>query len=417
MNNNAAIIEEGAVAVQGENIIAVGPANDLRGKYQAGEEIELSRGVVLPGLINSHVHTATFCLGDTLGDLSCISRLQQKRDKPIFTGDMAYWSALLSAVKMITTGTTSFCDMSVFSADVARAVEDIGIRGWLGEIIYDNGSCHGDLQDVFGYIDGGFNHYANHPLVTVTVSPDSVSSCSPELLVKLKSISQFHKSLYSIHLAETKEEVLISEDRYGNSPVTYLDSLGLLDDRVVVHDPGRLPGEDIEHLVDHNVKVIHCPSSAWKAESVIPVPQLMARDVTLGIGTDACNSSSSLDLFAEMDFAAKIHKVNNLDPTVVTAEQVLYMATRGGAEALGSARQIGSLEPGKKADIIVLDFDKPHLTPLYNIASHLVYAAQGADVIYSIINGRVIMRNRQLTTIDVSKILSKVRETTELFSV
>jgi 5-methylthioadenosine/S-adenosylhomocysteine deaminase len=328
---------------------------------------------------------------------------------------MAYWSALLSIVKMITTGTTSFCDMSIYPEDVAHAAEDSGMRSWIGEIISEKKPSPRELQAAKDSVDRLFQQYVNHPLITVTVTPHSVTSCSPDLLVELKSIAQSHKALYSIHLAETAEEVKTCEERYANSPVKHLESLGLLDESVIAQNAAVLSDEDIDLLNEHGVKVSHCPSSSVRgARQVPPIPALLSRNVTLGMGTDDYGRAHSVDLFAEMDFAAKLHKVHSLDPTVVSAQQTLYMATMGGAQVLGVPGQIGSLEPGKKADIIVLDFDQPHLTPVYNIASHLVYATLGTDVIYSIINGKVVMRDRQLTTIDVSEIQSKVCEIAEL---
>jgi 5-methylthioadenosine/S-adenosylhomocysteine deaminase len=192
--------------------------------------------------------------------------------------------------------------------------------------------------------------------------------------------------------------------RYGTTPVMHLENLGLLDSRVVANHGVVLTDEEILLLAHRGVKVVHCPGSDMKLGSgIAPVPQMLAAGLPVGLGSSIGNGN--VDMFREMNGAAKLHKVNSLDPTVMPAETVLAMATRGGAAVLGAENETGSLEPGKKADIIVLDMNQPHLTPLFTIPSHLVYAARGADVIHSIINGTIVMRDRQLTTLDEKAIL------------
>ena len=252
-----------------------------------------------------------------------------------------------------------------------------------------------------------FSLYENHPLISITVDPHAVYTCSPDLLKKLKDQAEKHDALYIIHLSENEEEVKGSLERYGANPVMHLENLGLLDSRVIADHCVMLTNEEIELLAKREVKIAHCPESNMKlASGIAPVPKLLAAGIPVGLGTDGSASNNDVDMFGEMNSAAKLHKVSNLDPTSLPAAEVLEMATMGGAGVLDAAHAIGSIEPDKKADLIVLDLNQPHLTPLYNIPSHMVYAARGADVVHSIINGKVVMKNRELKTLDEKAILA-----------
>jgi 5-methylthioadenosine/S-adenosylhomocysteine deaminase len=223
-----------------------------------------------------------------------------------------------------------------------------------------------------------------------------------------------HGALYLIHLSETEKEVKGSFEQYGVSPVMHLENLALLDSRVVAGHCVMLTENETELLARRRGKVAHCPESNMKlASGIAPVPQMLTAGLMVGLGTDGSASNINVDMFGEMNAAAKLHKVKALDPTVMPAESVLDMATMGGAGVLGADGEIGSLEPGKKADLIVLDLNQPHLTPLYTIPSHLVYAARGADVVHSVIKGRIVMKNRGFTTLDETEILSGIGALTE----
>ncbi|RJX28057.1 MAG: amidohydrolase [Desulfurivibrio sp.] len=414
MDSNDAIIEDGAVAVCGATIAAVGPASELRRQYQATETLTLPRALIMPGLINVHTHAAMSCMRGLADDLPLMTWLQE-HIFPVegrLTGEMVYHASLLSMVEMIKSGTTSFCDMYLFAGDVARAADRSGMRAWLGEVLYDFPSPnYGELAAGFAYVEALAQRYKDHPLLNITMDPHSVYTCAPDLLVALKDKAMAHDCPYVIHLSETADEVETVRKRYGKTPVNHLEALGLLDGRVIADHCVVLSAGEIDLLSRRQVKVAHCPESNMKlASGVAPVPELLAAGVTVGLGTDGSASNNNVDLFAEMDMAAKLHKVHRLDPTVMTARQTLQMATMGGARVLGAEREIGSLEPGKKADLIVLDLDQPHLTPMYNIASHLVYAAKGSDVVHSLINGRIVMRDRQLTALDEREIMARANE-------
>ena len=420
MDRDHTIIEDGAVAVCGATIAAVGPARELRQQYQAAETLTLPKALIMPGLVNVHTHAAMSCMRGLADDLPLMTWLQE-HIFPVegrLTGEMVYHASLLSLVEMIKSGTTSFCDMYLFADDVARAADRSGMRAWVGEVLYDFPSPnYGELAAGFAYVEELAQRYQDHPLVNITMDPHSVYTCAPDLLVALKEKAIAHDCPYVIHLSETADEVETVRKRYGKTPVNHLEALGLLDERVIADHCVMLSAEEIALLSRRQVKVAHCPESNMKlASGVAPVPELLAAGVTVGLGTDGSASNNNVDLFAEMDMAAKLHKVHRLDPTVMTARETLNMATMGGAGVLGAQLDIGSLEPGKKADMIVLDLDQPHLTPMYNIASHLVYAAKGSDVVHSLINGKVVMRDRQLTALDEKQIIARVNEMTRLLT-
>jgi 5-methylthioadenosine/S-adenosylhomocysteine deaminase len=404
------IITNGAVAIHRDTIIETGDTQDLAQKYPAAELLATEHGLILPGLVNTHTHAAMACFRGLADDLPLMQWLQEYifPVEAKLTADMVYRATLLSLAEMIKSGTTSFCDMYLFAKDVARATQESGMRAWIGEVLYDFPSPnYGEVASGFQYVEELFTLYDEDPLISVTVDPHAVYTCSPDLLKNLKRMAEKHNALYIIHLSENEEEVKGSQERYGASPVMHLENLGLLDSRVVADHCVMLTDEEIKLLAQREVKIAHCPESNMKlASGIAPVQQMITAGLSVGLGTDGSASNNNVDMFGEMNSAAKLHKVNTLDPTALPAETVLEMATIGGARVLGAANEIGSLEPGKKADLIVLDMNQPHLTPLYNIPSHMVYAARGADVIHSVINGKVVMQNRKLKTLDEKAILA-----------
>jgi len=413
-DKNRTVINNGSVAIRKDTIVETGQAADLAAKYPDAELLAAEHGLIMPGLVNTHTHAAMACFRGLADDLPLMQWLQEYifPVEAKLTGEIVYQSTLLSLAEMIKSGTTSFCDMYLFAKDVARAAEKSGMRAWIGEVLYDFPSPnYGELAAGFTYVEELFNQYDNHPLINITVDPHAVYTCSPDLLKKLKKTAARHDALYVIHLAETGDEVNGSVERFGARPVMHLENLGILDSRVVADHCVMLTDAEIELLAKKNVKIAHCPESNMKlASGIAPVPRMLAAGLSVGLGTDGSASNNNVDMFGEMNSAAKLHKVNTLDPTAMPAETVLKMATVGGAEVLGAKDTIGSLEHGKKADLIVLDMNQPHLTPLFNIPSHMVYAARGADVIHSVINGRIVMKNRTLITLDEQEILAEVEK-------
>jgi 5-methylthioadenosine/S-adenosylhomocysteine deaminase len=396
------------VAIAGDTIVEIG--QELCKKYPAAQHLVTSFGLILPGLVNCHTHAAMSCFRGLADDLPLMQWLQE-HIFPVeakLTGEMVYTSTLLSLCEMIRSGTTSFNDMYLFAAEVARAASESGMRCWLGEVLYDFPSPnYGELENGFTYTENLFAAYKDVSLLTITVNPHAVYTCSPDLLQKLGRMAEQHEALLHIHLAENQDEVNTCLDRYGKTPVHHLDSLGLLNSNTVAAHCVKLTDEEITLLAEKKVKVAHCQESNMKlASGTAPVVKMLDAGVVVGIGTDGSASNNDVDMFGEMNTVAKIHKVMCMDPTAMDAQTTLDAATRGGARVLGADDEIGTLEPGKKADLIVLDMDQPHLTPVYNPVSHAVYAARGSDVCHSVINGNVVMENRKILTLDEKKIIA-----------
>jgi len=414
MDQEQTLIEGGGLAIAGDTILAVGTGEELVARYPGASVIAEPHGLIMPGLVNVHTHAAMALFRGLADDLPLMQWLQEYifPEEAALNGEVVYQATLLSLCEMIKSGTTSFCDMYLFAADVARAVEQSGMRAWLGEVLYDFPSPnYGALENGFACTQALLDRYRNHPLITVTIDPHAVYTCSPDLLTRLGAMARAQGALYVIHLAENEEEVRTCRERYGRTPVAHLEALGLLGPQVVAAHCVMLSEAEIALLAERGVKVAHCPESNLKlASGIAPVVQMLAAGITVGIGTDGSASNNNVDMFGEINTVAKIHKVDRMDPTAMSAATTLHAATLGGAAVLGAEACIGSLEAGKKADCIILDLNQPHLTPLYHPVSHLVYAARGSDVIHSVIGGQVVMRHRQLQTLDEAAILARIRE-------
>jgi 5-methylthioadenosine/S-adenosylhomocysteine deaminase len=309
-------------------------------------------------------------------------------------------------------GTTAFTDMYLFADHVARAVADTGIRAVVGEVLYDFPSPnYGPPAAGLQFSEALCQTWQDHPLVRVAIQPHAVYTCSPELLQQCGDLASKYQTRLIIHLSETAQEVEDCQARYGATPVAHLHRLGLLNPRLLADHAVVLSEADRELLATSGAGVAHCPESNMKlASGIAPVADLLRRGVPVGLGTDGCASNNNLDLIQEMDTAAKLQKVYCLDPTVLPAPTALGLATRGGARVLGLDQEVGALAPGLKGDLIVIDLDQPHLTPLYDPYSHLVYAATGADVQTVLVNGRLLVQDRRLLSFDLEETLARALE-------
>jgi len=305
--------------------------------------------------------------------------------------------------------------MYVFEDETARAAKQAGMRCLIGEGLLDFPSPNAQTPaDGLACTRKLIEKWIGDPLVNIIVHPHSLYACSPSVLARAKEIADEYDLPYALHLLENQAERQQLERKFSKRALEFLKEAGYLTERFVAYHCVAVDDEDIRILADHGCRVIHTPESNMKlAAGVAPVPALLKAGVTVGLGTDGPASNNNLDLFSEMDMAAKLHKVAGLDPTIMDAKTVVRMATCEGAKALGLGTVTGSLEPGKKADIIILDMNKPHLTPLYHDYSQLVYAAGGADVDTVIINGKLVMQNRRLLTIDEREIMTRVRKIAE----
>ncbi len=408
------VFDPGAIAVRDGKIAAVGPAGSVEAAFDAPEVLDISGCVALPGLVNAHTHAAMTLFRGLADDLPLMDWLQGHifPAEAKLTGDWVYWGTLLACAEMIMSGTTAFCDMYLFEHKVAEAAKFAGMRALVGEVLYDFPSpCYGTPANGLRHTESLIERWRGDPLVRIAVEPHALYTCSPPLLEKCRDISERHSVPLVIHVSENDAEVKEIVERYGKRPVAHLASLGLLGPALLADHCVAVDENDIALLAENNVKVIHCPESNMKlASGIAPVPRLLESGATVALGTDGCASNNNLDMFGEMDTCAKLHKAATLDPTVLSAQTAVRMATAAGAEALGWGDRIGRLEPGMLADIIVVDFQKPHLTPVYNPVSHLVYAAGAGDVRHTLVGGRILMKDRSLLTLDLEEIFAHVRE-------
>ncbi len=415
--NQQEMLKDAALAITNDTISAIGTVEQINADFNASQTLHTEHGLIMPGLVNTHTHAPMALFRGLADDLPLMTWLEEHifLVESQWTPEMIFQATRLSLAEMIKSGTTSFCDMYLFSKEVARATEEAGMRAWIGEVLYDFPSpCYGELENGFAYVDDLFSHYHDHPLINITAAPHSVYTCSQDLLTRLGRVAQANNSLYVIHLSENEAEVNTCKDRYNCSPVHHLDKLGLLSTNTLAAHCVILSDEEIRLMAKRGASVSHCIESNMKlASGTAPITAMLAAGVKVGIGTDGAASNNDVDMFTEMDSVAKMQKVITMDSTSMNASQTLHAATLGGAETLKADQQIGSLAIGKKADVIVLNMNQPHLTPLYDVPSHLVYAARGADVTHSIIDGKVVMKNRKLMTMDEDRLLADMRQMSE----
>ena len=406
-------IPHGWLTAKGNRITALG-RGDPPPVFSA-RRIDGSGGLAMAGLVNAHLHSPMTLFRGLADDLPLKTWFEETifpAEKKWVNREFVYWGTLLACAEMIRFGTTTFADGYFFEEEVAKATAQSGMRALLAEGILDfptpdSSSPEESLENIERFIEG----YSHSTLIRPALFPHTVYTCSPELLRKCRQVADRYGVPLIIHLSETQSEIEEVYKKYGKRPVDHLENLGLFSSPLIACHCVWLTEEEMDLLARRKVRVVHNLESNLKlASGVAPVPELLSRGVVVGLGTDGCASNNNLDLFQEMDFVAKVHKVHRLDPTVMPAQAVLEMATLGGARVLGMEKEIGSLEVGKKADVVILDLNKPHLQPVYNIVSHLVYSATGADVRDVIIDGKVIMENRKLLTLDEEEILRKAKE-------
>ncbi len=412
MDKKNTIIEEGFIYIKGDSIFRMGSNRDAH--FEAEKIIDAHGGLILPGLINGHTHAAMSLFRGLADDLPLMDWLNNyifPAERRI-DADFVFTGTLLACAEMIMSGTTTFCDMYLFEQEAAEAARKAHMRCLVGEVLYDFPSPnYGPVEKGLEYTESLIKKWKDDPLVSIAVEPHSLFTCSPDLLISANEMALKHKVPMIIHVAETLNEVAEVKEKHGKPPVEYLHSLGLLDSHLIADHCVHVNKHDIKKMVEYGTKVIHNPESNMKlASGIAPVAEFINSGVTVGLGTDGCASNNNLDIFTEMDMAAKLHKIRTMDPTVLDSVTVLRMATIEGARALGMEDITGSLEPGKKADIIILDVHKPHLTPMYNPYSHIVYAARGNDVSHSIIDGQLVMENRKLLTLDIEEIMERAKE-------
>lgn len=405
----------GAVAVKGGKIVAVGPEADVRARVRAARTIEARDSVLLPGLVNAHTHAAMTLFRGFTDGLALEAWLETKifpAEKVGVTAESVRAGTRLALAEMARTGTTTFCDMYYFMDVVAEETERAGLRAVLGSTVI--GFPVPDAKDVDAALaraDALLTKYQDHPLIVPAVAPHSTYTLDAETLRKCRALADEFGYPLLIHLSETRAEVADVTKRFGKSPIAYADEIGLFSSGTTVAAHCVHPtDEDVAILAKRGVGVAHCPESNMKLGSgVAPVGKLLAAGVAVGLGTDGAASNDDLNLFEEIDSAAKLQKVAALDPTAIDAKTVVRMATMGGARALRLDSKVGSIEPGKEADLVLVGGDREGLAPAGDPWSFVAYVAKGSDVAMTMVAGRVVFENGRFPTIDAAGAARDVR--------
>jgi 5-methylthioadenosine/S-adenosylhomocysteine deaminase len=414
MDGTRRVIDDGGIAVAGGRIVAIGPRDEIQRGFTARKKILAFGKVLTPGLINGHTHVPMVLFRGLADDLD----LQEWLTKYIFpaeaknvTEEFVRVGARLGLAEMIRGGTTTYCDMYYFEDAIADETAKAGVRGVLGETIIDFPVADNKTNaEGMAYVERFVSRWKGHELIVPAIAPHAPYTVSEAHLRAVRAFSDRTGAPIVTHISETKRELDDSVKDKGASPVAYLDRIGFLNNRVIAAHVVWPQGTDIAILKRRGVGVVHNPQSNMKlASGVAPVPKMMSEGVFVGLGTDGAASNNDLNMWEEMDTVAKLHKVFSGDPKVISAQQAFELATIGGAQALHLDKEIGSLEVGKRADILILDRDTLNQIPLYNIYSDLVYATKGSDVETVIINGRIVMRNRRLLTLNETTIKTEAR--------
>lgn len=405
--------QDGAVAIEDDRIAAVGKSAEIRSAFLGREEIDLSGHLLMPGLVNTHTHAAMSLFRGMADDLPLRQWLEEAifpAEAQFINSDSAYTGTLLASLEMLRGGTTTFCDGYFFEESAARAADLSGMRAIMGQGILDFPTP--DQPDPALSRRTAESFLASFPNFTGRVRPSifchAPYTCGPETLRWAKGICRHNDILFQTHLSETSEEVEEIKSRYGRRPAMHLESLGILDELTLCIHAIWLGELEIQALARHRASISHCPEGSMKLGSgTAPISVLASAGVKVGLGTDGCASNNDLDLFSEMDVAAKLHKVIDGNPLASPAALVLEMATRGGAAAIGLSKETGSLETGKKADLIAVDINQPHLVPLYDPVSHIVYSARRSDVRFVWIDGKQVVSDARVLTIDEADVLAE----------
>ncbi len=415
MDAGGKTLADGAVAIRGDRIVAVGPAAELSRNYGAKQTVDAEGGIILPGLVNTHNHAPMVLFRGIADDLALMEWLRGyifPAEARNVTAEFVEHGTALACLEMIRGGTTTYADMYYFEDRMAEVTERAGMRAVLGETIIgfpapDNKTP----EEALAYTERFIQRWKGNPLITPAVAPHAPYTNSAETLKASRALADRYGVPLTLHVAETQDEIREIREKYGRTPVQWLEDLGVLGPRVLINHAVWVTEEDMAILRRHDVKVSHNPESNMKlASGTAPVVRMLSLGITVGLGTDGAASNNNLDMFQAMDFAAKLHKLASMNPTALPAQEVLRMATVGGARALGLDAEIGSLEAGKKADLIVVRTGGAHSVPMYNPYSHLVYAARGGDVESVIINGKPVMLRGQVLTLDAGAVLAKAVE-------
>jgi 5-methylthioadenosine/S-adenosylhomocysteine deaminase len=416
MDGARAVYDDGAVVVKDDTIVAVGPRNELEAKYSVSQTIDAKGALVLPGFINGHTHVPMTLFRGLHDDVTLSDWLYKyifPAEKQNVDEQFVRWGTRLAAAEQIRGGVTTFADMYYFEDAVAEETKAAGMRGVLGETFIDFPAPDNKSEvEMLVYAEKFLRKWQGDPLIHAAVAPHSIYTCSQKTLQDAAALARKYHAPILIHTAEMKKEWDDSQKQNGMSPVQYLDKIGVLGPDVVSAHCIYVDETDRKTLAQRQVGCVHNPSSNMMlASGVAPVAEMRAAGVAVGLGTDGpAGSNNDLDLMEEMDLAAKLAKITKMDPLALNAKAVVEMATIDGARALHMEKEIGSLEAGKKADLIVINLDEPNAVPMYDVYAQLAYALKGSDVKTVVIGGRVVMRDRKVLTVQEAEAMAKARE-------
>jgi 5-methylthioadenosine/S-adenosylhomocysteine deaminase len=416
MEEGFPVIEHGVIAIRDGRIIDVGSDGDISKRYTSDKILGGNNRVAFPGLINTHTHAAMVYFRGLADDLP----LQEWLEKYIWPNEMKWLTAEfvddaieLACLEMLKAGVTTYADMYLFQGVAGKKLEKIGMRAVLGTGIVDfpwKGYAEGP-DDYLRKAEEHIKEWKGHALITPCIAPHAIFTCSPDNYRRAKEMAERYDVLLHTHLAETQFEVSQCVERYGRRPVEHLDAIGFLSERVFAAHCVWLTDEEIEILAKRGVGVSHCIESNLKlASGFAPVTKMLDAGIKVAFGTDGAASNNDLSIMGEMATAAKVHKAHTGDPTVLDSKTALLMATRNGAEIIGLGDRIGTISSGKEADIVIASLNRPHLTPIYDIYSHITYAMRPSDIETVLIRGRVIVEDGRLLTMDEDEILSKAEK-------
>jgi 5-methylthioadenosine/S-adenosylhomocysteine deaminase len=414
MDGARRIVNPGSVAIRGSAIVAVGSVGEIAKAYQPRETIDASGRVVMPGLINTHTHAPMVLyrgLGDDLALMDWLQKYIFPAEAKTVSPAFVRTGTALAALEMIRSGTTTYVDMYYFEEEIARTTKQAGLRAVLGQTIIEFPVPDAKTPaDALKRAESFIREFQKDDLITPAVAPHAVYTNDARSLTQARDLARKYGVPLVTHLAETEAEIPLSIERHKARPVGALDALGIFDARVIAAHAVWLLPDEIELLQKRGVGIAHNPESNMKlASGTAPVPQFLAAKLAVGLGTDGAASNNDLDMFEAMRQAAFLHKLQSKDPRVVSAPVALEMATIGGARVLGREKELGSLEPGKLADLIVVRMDRVRQTPMYDPISHLVYTTRGDDVVSTVVNGRVLMRDGKVLSVNEAQVLGDAR--------
>jgi 5-methylthioadenosine/S-adenosylhomocysteine deaminase len=418
MDGGRRVINPGSVAISGTTITAVGESPAIAAQYRARTTIEARGRVVMPGLINTHTHAPMVLYRGLADDLPLLEWLQKyifpaeaKTVSPAFVRT----GTRLAALEMIRSGTTTYTDMYYFEEEIARATKEAGLRGVLGQTVIEFPVPDAKTPaDALARAEAFIKQFSKDDLIVPAIAPHSVYTLDAATLTATRDLAVKYGVPVLIHLGETQDEIKMALDRHKMRPVALLEQLAFWRPLVIAAHGVWMNADEIAVLKKNNVGVSHNPESNMKlASGTAPVQEYLRAGVTVGLGTDGAASNNDLDMFEAMRQAAFLHKLVSRDPRAVSAQTALEMGTLGGARVIGRADRLGSLEAGKLADVVVVRMDQPRQTPMYDAISHLVYVTRGDDVETTIVNGKVLMRDRKVLTLNEADVLAEARKAAE----